>query len=76
MFWVPLRGYPLLTFHMKPLDLLDLLSRIGFSIRQSDTGIWYAKKVHDGHSYVFGCDDINLLYKLCMNTPIEYIKYV
>ena len=52
----------------KPLDLLGLLHRIGFSIKESQSGVWYASKTIDGHFVGYFADDVTELYKLCVNS--------
>lgn len=50
-----------------PLDLLGLLHRLGYSIKETDSHTWYAYKRYGDK--ISGCfsNDINELYNLCTN---------
>ena len=48
-----------------PLDLLGMLHRMGYSIKESDSHTWYAYKYYDGKLSGYFSNDINELYKLC-----------
>ena len=61
---------------MKKIDLLGMLHNLGFTIKESETHIWYAKKVNSlGHTIIFGSDDINCLYRMAVNSVAEPLGY-
>lgn len=50
-----------------PIDLLDMLRRIGFSLVQSNSGVWYASKIIDNRLYGYFASNIDDLYHLCVD---------